>query len=111
MASRFVLILILLLPLRVWAGDWMAITMLQSQLDASVAAAMPADCPGHVTTGDSPVGETGDCCDSCELCLPFTQPTASIAALKNLASSAVISDGGRSFPSADLTPTRKPPRL
>lgn len=109
MTVRLVVILSLLLPLRVWAGDWMAIVMLEEQRQA--AAAMPTDCPGHLTTDNTSDSGPGNCCDRCELCLPFTRTSVVVAALDGSAPSAVLPSGGTSFLSADLAPSRRPPRL
>lgn len=110
MTRRLIVVLVFLLPLRAWAGDWMAITMLQSQSHEPAVAAMPVDCPGHVGTGEQLIDETEDCCDTCELCLPLTRLSPLAATFQSSAPSTVVAGRGILFLSVDLTPARKPPR-
>ena len=107
MTVRLVAILILLIPLRVWAGDWMAIAMLPGQIQPP--AAMPVDCPGHVTVDEKSEGEPQDCCESCELCLPFARASVLVTVVESPSPDAVASGGETSFLSADLLSARKPP--
>ena len=75
---HFVLItvMVVLLPLRGWAGDIMAVNMAASAVDqAKIStivsqASMPADCAMHAnqSTDDASLAQC-DKCDTCELCL------------------------------------------
>ena len=107
--------MILLLPLRVWAGGAMSVTMAldQAMLDGDVIS-MPAGCAmqgqsnGDAFDGDQ-TAPTGSACDSCHLCLPFT-PAAAIGVDK-----AVVLPHAKPLspdsepPSASLAPSFKPP--
>ena len=73
--SRFLLIalMLVLLPLRGWAGDVMAVNMAltavaQAKISSTAQSAMSADCGMRAqSTGD----DAAHCsnCDTCELCL------------------------------------------
>src|SRR6478752_4012351 len=72
--------MIVLLPLRGWAGDLMGVQMATSSMVAHVASAMPSDCPMLAST-ESAGPETDstrmksamECGASCELCIPFAE--------------------------------------
>src|SRR5688572_31226775 len=74
----FVLLMMVLLPVRAWAGDHMVIQMATRAAEAQVAGTMPPDCPMHLQAGadapdhdrsDMPAGMEG--CGSCDLCIPL----------------------------------------
>jgi hypothetical protein len=76
----FVLLMILVLPLRGWAGDVMGVQMAASGLPTSAVAAMPADCAMHsmhvLAGGDDTAAAHAagtDACASCDLCLPMAE--------------------------------------
>lgn len=46
-----VVLMLALLPLRVWAAEGMAVRMAQEQLGVSATASMPADCPMMAKAG------------------------------------------------------------
>lgn len=70
----FILLLIVLLPLRGLAGDLMGVQMATSGL---AAGAMPADCPMKAMHAPTAAHEesaglaNADGCTSCDLCLPM----------------------------------------
>jgi hypothetical protein len=74
MRRWFVLVLVLLLPLRGWAGEFMSVQMIADGAGAHVSA-MPPDCPMHA--GEfAPLATTlpaDECCASCELCIPMAE--------------------------------------
>ncbi len=71
--------MIVVLPLRGWAGDSMSVQMATSGLSPEAAIAMPADCPmrsmhAAVNPDDAsqaPAGEPD--CTTCDLCLPIAE--------------------------------------
>jgi len=69
--------MIVLLPLRGWAGDVMGIDMTMRQATHQQGAAMPPDCPMNLTLmpgveGDEPLAAMQGC-GSCELCIPVAE--------------------------------------
>jgi hypothetical protein len=125
---RYLLIalMIVLLPLRGWAGNAMAVDMaaqqvLVAQASAASAAAMvaesamPADCPMHLqAVADkadqaSPVNAHCSSCDTCQLCLAlatWTQPDWPAGAMSRPGAPLLA---GTSFRSADSAASLKPP--
>ena len=83
-STRFLVfaVMLVLLPLRGWAGDVMAINMLASAVvqanmgSVTSQASMPADCAmyAHPSTDDSPAANC-DKCETCELCLAVANLT------------------------------------
>ena len=97
--SRFLLIalMLVLLPLRGWAGDVMAVNVaatavVQAKMDSLTSqAAMPADCDMHTQPSTDNAAAHCSNCDTCEMCLalanltfaawadiPQAQPSASL---------------------------------
>ncbi|MBX3657482.1 MAG: hypothetical protein KF740_03515 [Ramlibacter sp.] len=106
MRRWFLIVMIALLPLRVWAGDVMASQMLMQQLnaintvannghpkrasvalDSEMAATPHADCAGHGSAAgpgdDAPAGMDCSTCVACQVChslalmaLPAPQATS-----------------------------------
>ena len=78
MIRFFILLMIVLLPLRGWAGDQMGVQM-GVQMGARMV--MPADCPMASMHADaanpdadaaSNTAADSECCTSCDLCLPMS---------------------------------------
>lgn len=110
-------LLILILPIRGWAAEVMAVQMAQSELPAAVAMAsgMPADCPmlvGLDATGDDQPDSQNQhaVCPSCQLCMGMTAvalpaPTT----LAQLAPAGLVAHCAADFQSAELVRQQKPP--
>ena len=119
---RYLLIalMIVLLPLRGWAGNAMAVDMatqqvLMAQASAASTAAMPADCPMHLqTVADkaeqaSPASAHCHSCDTCQLCLALASWTHAAwpADAMNRPGAPLLA--GNCFRSADTAAGFKPP--
>ena len=107
------LLMIVFLPLRAWAGDSMAIEMATTALFAghAEASAMPPACPMHAeVSAPADAGETGmEACSSCDLCLPIaetTEPSMQVVAFANHVKRALRDAASLSAPPA---PSFKPP--
>ena len=64
-------LMLVLLPLRGWAGHVMAVdtaAMTVAMANAASLAAMPADCAMHLQTAGDDTASTCSNCDTCELC-------------------------------------------
>jgi hypothetical protein len=113
------IVLILLLPLRGWTADAMAVAMGMHGLAAASAQAalsdMPADCPMLSIAGqaaaDGSVSGTGKTCNTCQLCMGVAAPFA--VAVEPTMSDAASAPAHRpaAFISADLALSAKPPAL
>ncbi len=87
MRHLLLVVMMILLPIRGWAGNDMAVGMAASIVTSATAKAgepmMSADCPMHVqtlaadTANDSNQASTGQqcSCDTCELCLALATVT------------------------------------
>jgi len=122
-----VLFLIMLLPLRGWAGDAMSIHMSQQRITAGGQAdemvAMPLDCKMHAQAKTAPyshpdrqadVGSDDGVmknCSSCDLCIPLAALACEKHEFVKFASESKPSSGVREFVSAPLAPAEKPPIL
>lgn len=115
MKRLFFLLLIVLLPLRGWAGDLMGVQMAASDLASQTVRAMPADCPMksmHASASvddasQAPAGTEG--CSSCDLCLPMAEPARLHFGVVAFATHAVPLLGGVDFFSASQALAFKPP--
>lgn len=123
----FILILaIILLPLRSWVGDAMAVSMVTQHLAASavsaqaadaqpgptIATAMPADCPMHAQSSPGAGIESwGVCtsCDACTLCLALVAGSQPGNQLLTWLPHAPRAGPAVSFASVALAPAIKPP--
>lgn len=111
-------VMVVLLPLRGWAGTTMAVGMAVQQVAAAQAgpmADMPDDCPMRLGASGIPTNAPGDTsppcsgCDTCELCLAIASfTTPQFHATPNSASTApaAVPHG---FISADHASGLKPP--
>jgi len=105
MQRLFLLVLIVLLPLRAWAGDFMSVQMATTSGSAAPAAhAMPPGCPMHATADTAMEN-----CGSCELCIPFAEMSTSQLVIVEIAAHATPLMGGVDFISAAPAPALKPP--
>jgi hypothetical protein len=128
-------LMIVLLPIRGWVGNAMAINMAAQQVlmtqgqvrgatlvsgadKASVAAStMPDDCPmnaqikdGKSGDGDQPVETASSCnCNSCELCAALASFTFSTLATAAFTPHAEPPSRGSRFSSAERVFSLKPP--
>lgn len=119
MRRLLVLIMIVLLPLRGWAGDLMSVQMAtRSAVSASVEAAMPPGCPMHSQASQAHPGQDGEGspsqgdmknCASCGLCVPLAELAHARFDTVAFAGHAQPLVGDAAFVSASLAPTVKPP--
>jgi hypothetical protein len=105
-------LMLILLPLRGWAGNIMAVEMAAVTVvkaNVSSQVAMPADCPMHVETAVDETSSACNNCDTCELCVAIANlapaPSA-LAPLTRQPSPLVFSSG---FTSAASASDYKPP--
>ncbi len=108
--------MIVLLPLRGWAGELMGLQMAMSGTVAGAASAMPADCPMHAEAAaasngadDAPLPPGMQNCSSCELCIPLAETAEARLDLFTFAAHAKPLMGRVDFISAPAAPTLKPP--
>ena len=125
---RFLLIalMIVLLPLRGWAGNAMAIDMAAQQVlvaqssEANTAAigaesAMPVDCPMHMQPLDDRADQAGTAgahchsCDTCQLCLAMASWAHSEWPAGTMSRPGAPLLAGHDFRSADSAASFKPP--
>lgn len=126
MRHLLIALMIVLLPLRGWAGSAMAVDMAAQQVlmaQASAAgtaamvaeSAMPADCPMHLQTvadnaeQTTPASAHCHSCDTCQLCLALASwtHTAWPAGAMNRPGAPLLA--GNYFRSADTAASFKPP--
>ncbi|HWH84515.1 MAG TPA: hypothetical protein VNU71_19980 [Burkholderiaceae bacterium] len=111
--SRLVIMfMIVLLPLRGWAGDLMSVQMATGGLASHAASGMPADCPMHATADaaqSSPAPAGMDGCTSCDLCVPMAELSSTRFDVVAFATQAAPLTGGIAFVSAAPAPALKPP--
>lgn len=108
--------MIVLLPLRGWAGGLMGVQMATSGSVQHVAADMPEDCPMLIAADASDEDANGradaagkGCCASCELCTPVAELPHSAVDLVAMAGDAQAVIGGVAFVSAPRALNFKPP--
>ena len=111
----FIALMLVLLPLRGWAGNIMAVDMaatavMQAKMvNADKQMDMPADCAMHSQSSLDDAGPHCGNCDTCELCLAVANLACAPWPASQLTrhSSPLAFDG--SFSSAARVPNRKPP--
>lgn len=116
MTRWLVIFMILLLPLRGWAGDRMNIQMAASSSESPVVSEMSADCPmlavanGPQADADNtkPSSEVG-CCTTCGLCTPLAEWADITLSIATFAAHAQPLTAGIDFISASPMPALKPP--
>jgi hypothetical protein len=106
--------LILILPIRGWAAEVMAVQMAQSEIPVAVASGMPADCPmlaGLGVAGDDRSDSKNHhaVCPSCQLCMGMTAVSLPVLALGKSAPACLVVHNAAAFQSADLVRQQKPP--
>jgi hypothetical protein len=119
--GRFLLILlVLLVPLRGWSAERMAVQMAhQSQMGVEVGieqVSMPADCsmmaqPSSQTEGSSIPSKSHAGCQTCQLCMSVTNQNFSGPNILAFELQAPRVPDKASFISADLLRHTKPPIL
>lgn len=77
MVRLFIMLMIVLLPLRGWAGDLMSVNAAMSNVSPHASGAMQAHCPMHAeakadSSSQTPSGTHG--CNACGLCVPMAEP-------------------------------------
>ena len=114
----FIALMLVLLPLRGWAGNVMAVDMYAtSALQAKTAstasqAPMSPDCAMHSQAQpDDADGAAPHCssCDTCELCLAVAKPTPAHWPANRLARQPSLLAFNASFSSATSAASLKPP--
>lgn len=122
MGRFLVILLVMLLPLRGWSAQSMAIQMTLNQLTVEVAAekvsmaAMPADCPMLAQqaseTDESPMpAKSHSGCLTCQLCMSLATQLLSAPNLLSYERQAFLVSIAVSFISAELMRQAKPPIL
>lgn len=110
--------MLVLLPLRGWAGDLMAIEMAAGLAMDQTAGAMPPACPLHAQMtvdadadagADQSPADPQDRCGSCQLCLPLAEACAAELNIAVFAAHIKPLLGGIAFLSAPPAPNFKPP--
>lgn len=116
MNRLFLLLLIVVLPLRGWAGDLMSVQMAMNGLALQAAEiAMPADCPmqsmqAAASTDDTTQAPAGvPDCTTCDLCLPIAELASARFDLAPFAARAAPPLRGVAFFSASPAHALKPP--
>jgi hypothetical protein len=111
-----IIFMVLLLPLRGWAGDRMSIQMAASSSETRAVSEMPAGCPmlamagGAKADAESTQSPSGDgCCASCGLCTPLAEWADITLSIPTFAAHARPLAAGIDFISAPPTPALKPP--
>ncbi len=111
----FILVLIALLPLRAWSVERMAVHMAANEVAVAAgepAAAMPADCPMHITAADD--GQSSEAqaergCQSCQLCMSLSPAVVPVLKAPGLRPQATASLQAVPYASAELARLVKPP--
>lgn len=113
MCRVLILIMIVLLPLRGWASDFMGIEMAVSGSASTASIVMPPGCPMHVhaAQGHSDQNAHGEMknCVSCGLCIPLADLASGQLNAVTFSKHAQPRIDVADFVSASLPPTSKPP--
>lgn len=118
MRRLLILVMIVLLPLRSWAGDLMGVEMAARSTVSAMAGAMPPGCamhhsqPSQAHTPEANVGHAhsdGKTCASCGLCIPMAELAVARLEVTTFAMHTPPLMGSADFMSASLAPTVKPP--
>lgn len=122
MARLLLILLVMLIPLRGWSAERMAVQMTSSQVHVAAAggpvsvAAMPADCPMLAQPAwdaeKSPAPSKSHAgCQTCQLCMSLATQSFSPTSLLAYERHAPPVAASASFLSADLARQVKPPIL
>ena len=122
MRRLFIILMIVLLPLRSWAGDLMAVSMsahavavASSPVVAKHAAVDAKDCADHVApfveTADSGAADDGHCktCVTCQICHSALLLSVATVATSAPGASHLKPPVAAGFASAQLANSVKPP--
>lgn len=112
MARLFILLMVVLLPLRGWAGDLMSVDAAMSDMSLRTAGAMQAHCPMHTeakTDASSQAPSSTHGCNACGLCIPMAEPEALRLAVVGFAAHATPVMDEVVFISVTPLPTVRPP--
>ena len=118
MRRFFIVLMIVLLPLRSWAGDVMTLQMAVGQLASVVqtASKMAPDCHGQnaepssaSSVNDSITDGRCDTCGACQLCHSVALADFSFSELPSLTAPSLLSCDSTGFASAPRTLSLKPP--
>jgi len=122
MRRFFLVLLMVLVPLRVWAAEGMTVRMASMQLGTAAMAAgepvkaMPLDCPMMVQSGDRQddpqQGESQSShvgCQSCQLCMALAAPQILPLAAPDKVKSGLRIWHPSAYTSADIARDVKPP--
>ena len=115
--TRFLLIalMLVLLPLRGWAGNIMAVDMAATatiqvkMAHVSNHAAMPVDCAMHTQPAANDAATLCGSCDTCELCLAVANLTHAVWAASPFMRHTSPLASNASFSSASSASSLKPP--
>lgn len=115
MRTFVLMLMIALLPLRMWAAEGMAVRMVQQEVQASAMPAMdsmPEDCPmmakAHADLGSQDKTSPTAHCMACHLCAAFASlPVPAFA--QGLAPSGPPESRASAYPSAIVAPGLRPP--
>ena len=111
----FISLLVVLLPLRGWAGDVMAVDMAANAVmqvkmaNASNQTAMPVDCAMHSQSSADDAATFCANCDTCELCLAVANLTLATWAASPFMRHTSPLALSASFTSASSASSLKPP--
>lgn len=108
----FIILMIALLPLRGWAGEFMSAQMAAGTAASQAVDAMPADCPMHAQADASKASHSSsgmEGCMSCGLCIPMTEATFARFDGTAFAAHSLPSMPGAKFVSAGRALPLKPP--
>lgn len=128
MRHLLIALMVVLLPLRGWVGDAMALDMAAQQLhamqtiaasagtqsangifDADSLTAMPADCEMLAAPADPQTAPHCTACDTCKLCLPLAAWSHGASIPSSAWPPALPHWQGGDFRSATAAPALKPP--
>lgn len=109
MRRLVLLLMIALLPARMWAAELMTLRMAEAEL-APTAIAMPADCPMLATAGadDQAAQPAGKLCIACPLCAAVAAAAIAVAGPAPAPLPASKAPASR-YASAEARPEHKPP--
>jgi hypothetical protein len=120
MRRFFLILLMVLVPLRVWAAEGMTVRMASMQPGTAATAAgepvkaMPLDCPMMAKSGDmqddQPVENQSHAgCQSCQLCMALAAPQILPLAAPDKVKSGLRIWHPSAYTSADIARDVKPP--
>jgi hypothetical protein len=112
MNRLLIILMIVLLPLRAWAGDLMSVQMTTGARSMQATSAMPADCLMHNQAISDPASQGSsdwDVCTSCDLCIPMAELTSTRLDVAPYTAHVVPLMDDVEFLSAALTQTLRPP--